>query len=270
MNLDAFIKPECIQIGGTFPDKAAVLRTIARLARRNPAMAKLTENQIFKELAEREKLSSTGFGNGIGIPHAAFEELEEFVVGMLIVPEGFDFGSLDGKATRLLIFIMVPAAQRDLHIRILSKISNVLKDPDSVAEILSAGNSEAARESFLRHTVVDTFSGARKNQNLFHVFVQNQERFEDVLNVFTEIEDCAITVIESNNARSYLYTLPLFASFWQPEEKGFCRIILASVRESLSNEVIRKINLIIEEAKETSGIFLIVQEIFYSNGMLNL
>ena len=269
MNIAAFIREECIQVGGDFRDKDAVLQTIARLARKSPAMADFSEEQIYAGLLEREKLSSTGFGQGIGIPHAAFEKLDQFVVGMIVVPEGFDFEALDGKPSKLLVFIMVPAAQRDQHIRLLSKISNILKEPQNVSEILANTTPTAVRESFLRHTKTPV-SEEQKEQNLFHIIIQNEDQFEDVLNVFTEISNCAVSVIEANNARAYLHALPLFSSFWNQEDKGFCRVIIAAVNRSLSNEVIRAINLLIEEARDKTGILILAQEIFYANGTLNL
>ena len=269
MNFAALIKEKCIQIGGDFTDKDSVLRTIARLAHNSAEMTDFSEEQIYTELIEREKLGSTGFGDGIGIPHATFENLKNFVVGMIVAPDGVNFEALDDKPTKLLVFIMVPASQRDQHIRILSKISNVLKESKNVAEILANKTTAAVRESFLRHTITPV-SESQKEQNLFHVIIQNEDQFEDVLNVFTEISNCAVSVLESNNARSYLHTLPLFVSFWNQEDKGFCRIIIAAVNKSISNEVIRKINMLIEEAKDKTGILILAQEIFYANGILNL
>jgi len=64
---------------------------------------------------------------------------------------------------------------------------------------------------------------------LFHVFVQIEDTFEDLLQIFSEIAEAHISIIDANNPGYYLHALPLFASFWNESDKGFNKIILAIV-----------------------------------------
>ncbi len=270
MDLSKILSENCIQIGGNFSNKIDVLKYLAKLAKKNTVLDKISEEDVFQGFLEREKLGTTGFEKGIAIPHCAFDGISDFIVGMLILPEGVNFESIDKKKTKLFIFIILPKSKRNLHIQLLSKISNVLRIESNVREVLAIKDAGAAREYLLTQTFVDEKKEGKKDYNLFHVIVQDEDKFDDVLNVFMEIKDAAVSVIESNNGSSYLNSLPLFSSLWNNEEKGFNRIVVAVIKKSLSNEAIRKINILIDARQNNPGIMMFVQEVFYTNGSLNL
>ena len=84
------------------------------------------------------------------------------------------------------------------------------------------------------------------------------------------MEGCSVSVVEVNNASYYLRALPLFASFWNETQKGFNRMIIAIVNKSFSNDVLRRINLIIDELGNKKDVMVMVQKLFYFNGSLSL
>ncbi len=264
-----YLYEECIQYGSDASDKPALLKEIARLAKRSPILSEVSEEVILQGLMNREQLGSTGFGDEIAIPHCALDTIPNFVIGILCVPQGIDFETLDGKKAKLFVFIIAPKEQQNEHIRVLSSISGVLRFPEHVRELLATKDASAIRESFLRHTKPEAEKQAEKQFQQFTVMVQREEIFEDILSVFTEIDECFVSVIESNNARKYLYALPLFSNFWNEEQKGFQRVILAVVNRGLANEVIRNVNLILEHTEE-AGVVLFMQDITYLNGSISL
>ena len=103
---------ECVQLGSDARNKVEVLEEIARLAKKTDLLARFREEQIFTALQEREKIGSTGFGNGIAIPHCTLEGLKEFIIGFLVIPSGFDFQALDGQKTTVLFFIPPPGSRK--------------------------------------------------------------------------------------------------------------------------------------------------------------
>jgi PTS system nitrogen regulatory IIA component len=246
------------------------LRAIAQIAKKSPLLNDFSEEEIFQGLKEREALGSTGFGDGIAIPHCALENLSDFIVGIVSIPGGIDFDAIDEKPTKLFIFIIAPQEKRNEHIRILSSISSVLRFPENVQEILRAKDAAVIRETFLRHTKMEVVPEVKKEYQQFTVIIQHEDAFDDILTVFTEIGDGFVSVLEAKNARQYLYSLPLFSHFWNEEQKGFNRIIIAVIRKALSNEATRKINMIIERMEEESGVLLFSQDISYLNGSLTL
>ena len=88
----------------------------------------IARSKIFNSLFSREKLGSTGLGNGIAIPHGRLEGLKksEAVVLCLDVPIPFD--AIDGKAVDLLIFLLVPTSSSKDHLEILAEVANMLSD----------------------------------------------------------------------------------------------------------------------------------------------
>ncbi|PIE31298.1 hypothetical protein CSA56_18665 [candidate division KSB3 bacterium] len=269
MNLADLLHEDCIQANITASDKRTVIRTIAQLAHRHPLLAEKSVEEIEQGLLDREETGSTGFGDGIAIPHCALDELSDFVLGILTRPDGIDFDSIDGQPTKLFVFIIAPASRRNEHIRILSAISSVLRSPVNVREILEADNPAVIRTSFLRHTHVE-IDEKQKGFNLFTVTVQRQDAFEDILSLFAEIPDCYISVLEANNAGRYLYALPLFANFWNAEKKGFQRTIQATVKKPRANETLRKLNMLLEDSNITDGVLVLLQDVLYLNGTIDL
>lgn len=270
MDLSKTLCEKCILLNADCSNKEAVLRKIAELAVQHPGIHANKEDEIYEGLREREALGSTGFGNGIAIPHCALEDLSDFAMGILIVPEGVEFEAIDGEKTQLYVFIIVPKSKRNLHIRLLSRVSNALRSRNNVRELLAAKDAAVLRELFLRQTHVEIEPKKAKEHNLFQVVIQREELFQDILNIFAEVEGCSISVLDGNDVSTYLYTQPLFSSFWSDKQKGFNRIIVAMVNKSISNEIIRKLNMILEDQEKPSGIVMIVQEVFYANGSLNI
>ena len=80
---------------------------------------------------------STGMERGLAIPHAAIEGIEKLaaVIGVVRDPQGLEFESIDGDVTRLVVLLLIPRAQKLLHIRTLADIARGLGDA-SVRETL--------------------------------------------------------------------------------------------------------------------------------------
>ena len=99
--------------------------------------------QVKKEILEREELSSTGFGNGIAIPHAKTSAVKIPRVAVGISKDGFDFDSVDGNKANLIFMIAAGDDDNDLHLKTLSHLAQNLMDDEFVKEIL---NSKSKKE----------------------------------------------------------------------------------------------------------------------------
>ncbi|MBU2053864.1 MAG: PTS sugar transporter subunit IIA [Proteobacteria bacterium] len=89
-------------------------------------------------LLEREKLGSTGIGDGIAIPHGKLAGLEEMVVAFGRSREGVDFEAMDGKPAHLFFLLMAPENSVGQHLKALAKISRMLKDEAFRKKLLAA------------------------------------------------------------------------------------------------------------------------------------
>jgi len=79
-------------------------------------------------LIKREKLGSTGIGNGVAIPHAKSDSVRDFVLAFARHKEGVDFGALDGEKTYLFFVLASPQDNVGGHLKILAEISRLVKD----------------------------------------------------------------------------------------------------------------------------------------------
>jgi PTS system nitrogen regulatory IIA component len=89
-------------------------------------------------LLERERLGSTGIGDGIAIPHGKVPGLDEMVVSFGRSREGIGFEAMDGKPVHLFFLLMAPENSAGQHLKALAKISRMLKDPNFRKNLLNA------------------------------------------------------------------------------------------------------------------------------------
>lgn len=270
MNLIESLKNECIIVKSTAPDKDAILHEIAAVAAKCHALSGVSQETILHGLKKREELGSTGFQNGVAIPHCLLPDVDDFVIGIITHKTGVDFKSLDGKPTFIIAFIIGPQNRRNDHIRLLSTISRVLNNKTASQELLAAAHQTPLRESFLRH-VCDIFTKEKvSKRNLVIVTVQNEALFSDILRLFSEADNSFLSVIDAQNSSEHLYNLPLFAAFWNENKKGFHRIIVASIVHTLTNEMLRRIDTLVGGLKKQKGVLVQVLDALYTEGSLDL
>ena len=107
-------------------------------------------HQVFRDVIEREKVMSTGIGNGVAIPHAYTDGVDQLVAGFYRTRSGVDFAALDGETVDLFFIILGPKASRRDHIKILAKISRLLSHEDFRDEVRKAAGVEEVLAIFKR------------------------------------------------------------------------------------------------------------------------
>ncbi|MFA5321766.1 MAG: PTS sugar transporter subunit IIA [Smithella sp.] len=98
----------------------------------------LDSNSILEILKQRENLGSTGIGDGVAIPHGKASALNDIVVGFGRSVDGIDYDSLDGKPVHLLFLLLAPENSAGQHLKILAKISKMLKETSFRKKLLKA------------------------------------------------------------------------------------------------------------------------------------
>lgn len=86
------------------------------------------KKSFLRAILEREKMGSTGIGNGVAIPHAKSKAVKGPVLAFARSEEGLDFGALDGEKVYLFFMLVSPEALIGEHLKILAKISYLIKD----------------------------------------------------------------------------------------------------------------------------------------------
>ena len=270
MNLSEVIQPGFVGMNERLGSKAEALRRIAEIAKKSPVLAGVELESIYDALQDREQIGSTGFGDGIAIPHCRFAAITDFVVGMITVENGIDFDSVDGKPVRVVAFIVGPESEATRHLKLLSALSLALSSEPTRTAILAAATSESLIQAIgegTRGNVVPEQQGERR---LFQVVVQDESIFERLLEVFEGMDGTSVTVIESRNSASYLARLPLFASLLSDAPGAFNRIIVATVGRDISNEAVRRIEIVTGRLDDRNDVLVVVQDIHYAAGRLSI
>jgi len=99
---------------------------------------KLDSSSILEILKQRESLGSTGIGDGVAIPHGKISDLNDIVIAFGRSIDGIPFDSLDGKPVHLLFLLLAPENSAGQHLKILAKISKMLKEPGFRKRLLKA------------------------------------------------------------------------------------------------------------------------------------
>lgn len=88
----------------------------------------LDRERLLSVLLERERLGSTGIGDGIAIPHGKLKDLDRLVLSFGRSRQGVDFESMDGKPVHLFFLLVAPESCAGIHLRALAKIARLLKN----------------------------------------------------------------------------------------------------------------------------------------------
>ncbi|MCO8166651.1 PTS IIA-like nitrogen regulatory protein PtsN [Pseudomonas sp. 21LCFQ02] len=152
IRLEDILTPGRSQVNVPGGSKKRVLEQIANLIGRE--VPTLDTQTVFESLVAREKLGSTGFGNGIAIPHCRLAACSAPVSAVLHLEAPVDFDAIDGAPVDLLFVLLVPEAATDEHLELLRQIASML-DRAEVRERLRAANSGEA----LHQAVLDELKG---------------------------------------------------------------------------------------------------------------
>jgi PTS system nitrogen regulatory IIA component len=85
-------------------------------------------NDVIETVLEREKLGSTGIGQGVAIPHGKTDAVSEQIGALGISQKGVEFNSLDGEPVHLIFLLVGPVEASGDHLKALSRISRLFKD----------------------------------------------------------------------------------------------------------------------------------------------
>lgn len=136
MQLDQIFKIEFISADLKARSKNEALAELVATIMRGGL--KLDNQAILEILKQRESLGSTGIGDGVAIPHGKISALNDIVVGFGRSVEGIDYDSLDGRPVHLLFLLLAPENSAGQHLKILAKISKMLKEADFRKKLLKA------------------------------------------------------------------------------------------------------------------------------------
>ena len=140
MNMKDALRESCVIAdlkGGT---KEGVLTELVS-ALKNAGLVQ-DVGQAVGVILEREKLGSTGIGDGVAIPHGKMKGLNRILCVFGRSKEGIDFDAVDGKPVNIFFLLLAPEDSAGLHIQMLSRISRILRDPSFRKRLIEEGDDK--------------------------------------------------------------------------------------------------------------------------------
>lgn len=140
MELEDLVQPEGVVAHLKVTSKKQALQ---ELSERAAKITGLSERAIFETLLERERLGSTGVGQGIAIPHGKLPEIDRLHGLFARLDTPIDFESVDDQPVDLIFLLLAPETAGADHLKALARISRLLRNP-SVVEKLRASEDASA------------------------------------------------------------------------------------------------------------------------------
>jgi PTS system nitrogen regulatory IIA component len=138
MKIVEFLQPGAVVddlAGHTGPD------VLGELSRPLAAGHKVDAQRLLETLLEREKLGSTGIGDGVAIPHGKVPGLPALMASFGRSRSGVDFKAIDGKPTYLFFTLFAPENSAGAHLKALARISRIFKNPAFRESIMKAADA---------------------------------------------------------------------------------------------------------------------------------
>ncbi|MCL1972775.1 MAG: PTS sugar transporter subunit IIA [Endomicrobia bacterium] len=126
MKIMDFLSPDVITVDLKATDKKSAIVELVEMLKSTKKVKKTDE--IIEVVLEREKLGSTGIGQGVAIPHGKTDVLQEQVGALGISRKGIEFNSLDGEPVHIIFLLVGPVEVAGQHLKALSRISRLFKD----------------------------------------------------------------------------------------------------------------------------------------------
>lgn len=141
------ILPEShILLDMTSRNKKDVLKEMVDLLEVSPHI--LDKNELLNNLMERERLQSTGIGDGIALPHARTDSVNQLIIGFGRSEHGIEYDSLDENLVHILFLIAAPKTASTHVLKVLAKIARLLNNVGFRKKLLATKTEKGIQDLF--------------------------------------------------------------------------------------------------------------------------
>jgi nitrogen PTS system EIIA component len=118
-------------------------QALQELAARAAAICGRNDREVLEVLMQRERLGSTGIGNGIAIPHGKLARLERLFGVFARLERPIDFEALDGQPVDLVFLLLAPEGAGADHLKTLARVARLLRNPEVAQQLRQSRDAEA-------------------------------------------------------------------------------------------------------------------------------
>ena len=140
MKITDLLSKDAIKLNGIANSKQDAINKLVDLMAKN---GNLTDKEKYTQVVlKREEEGSTGIGEGIAIPHGKTDAVSRPGLSAMVINNGVEFDSLDGKPAKLLFLIAAPNTKDNVHLDVLSRLSTLLMDTEFRKSLMEAKTPE--------------------------------------------------------------------------------------------------------------------------------
>lgn len=150
MNIADIIAPERTRVADNVQSKKRALERLAELLAE--ATPYLHASEILNGLVAREKLGSTGIGDGVAIPHARMKGIDDCAGAFIRFAEPVAFDAADEQPVDLVFGLLVPEQSTQAHLDLLRRLAEMFSEPDCLSSLRGAGDGQALFDGLTRHS----------------------------------------------------------------------------------------------------------------------
>ena len=140
MEIKEFLLPDAVRIDLKVTSKKQALQEMAKTAQ---ALTGANEREILNVLIERERLGTTGVGQGVAIPHGKLGSLDQLSAVFARLESPIDFDSIDDEFVDLIFLLLAPLSPEHVHLKALAKISRLLRSKLMCAKLRGSTSADA-------------------------------------------------------------------------------------------------------------------------------
>ncbi len=133
--LSQFVSRERVRTGVHLSSKKRLIEEVADLL--SSYSSELDRDTVYQILNQRERLGSTGIGEGFAIPHGRINGIDQPIICAILLEQGLDFDSIDNLPVRCVVGLLVPADANQTHLQILSRLAKAFSRPEIRQRIMA-------------------------------------------------------------------------------------------------------------------------------------
>jgi len=149
MNLQSILTPDCTVCAAEGISKKRVFEKICSIAKQR--ISQLSEHDLLSSLNAREKMGSTGIGNGIAIPHGRLSETEEVIAVVITTKSPVEFDAIDNRPVDIFIALFVPEDSCKEHLSTLQSIAKLFSDKSMGKQVRKCTSDQALYDLIQQH-----------------------------------------------------------------------------------------------------------------------
>ncbi len=143
--ISKLLLPENILLDIDSTSKKRVFERVGLLFENSHQIAR---SQVFESLFAREKLGSTGLGQGVAIPHGRVKNLREGIAAFVKTQHPIPFDAPDGLPVNLIFVLLVPERATDMHLQLLAELAQMFSDKAFREQLMNASEPDAIYQLF--------------------------------------------------------------------------------------------------------------------------